>query len=155
MIRFLERSILAVLFSILISGCVSDKEDPVWSLQPGDPLPEFYVETNGGSMISTDSFRGAKSVIVFFDTECPDCQAALPQIQEAYDNATASGENVRYLCISREESAEKIQKYWEENHLTLPYSAQTNRSVYNLFASSIIPRVYISNENLIIQKVYE
>lgn len=139
---------------LLFSGCVSDKEEPVWSLVPGDKLPDFAVEVNG-AIVTTESLRGSKSVIVLFDTECPDCRAALPDIQKAYDEAIAEGENIRYLCISREEGEDEISRYWKENNLTLPFSAQTSRTVYNLFASSIIPRVYISDENLIIQKVYE
>lgn len=34
--------------------------------------------------------------------------------------------------------------------ITLPYSAQTDRTVYSLFASSIIPRIYIVSPSLVI-----
>ncbi len=150
----MKSSVLSLLLMLLLTGCVSDKEEPVWSLQPGDELPEFTVEVNG-TPISTGMLRGCRSVIIFFNTNCKDCHAALPKIQEAYDKAVASDEDVRYLCIAREEGEEEIREYWRRHDLTLPYAAQTGRTVYNMFATSGIPRVYISNENLIIEKVYE
>lgn len=151
--NFVLLTLLLLLLPLLCS-CISDNEEQAWSLQPGDPLPEFAVELNG-IMISTDMLRGSKAVIVFFNTGCSDCRDALPKIQDAYDLAMSSGENVRYICISREEGEDAISRYWQENGLTLPYSAQTGRTVYNMFADSGIPRVYIANENLIIEKVYE
>lgn len=145
--------ILIIALIPLMGGCVKEDE-AIWSLQPGDALPQFSVQVEGKT-VTTESLRGKKSVIVFFDTNCKDCRAALPQIQAAYDEALKTDEAVTYLCISREEPSWEIQQYWQENNLTLPFSAQTDRKVYNLFASSIIPRIYVSNANLIIEKVYE
>lgn len=58
------------------------------------------------------------------------------------------------VCISREESSAEIVRYWDENHLTLPYSAQENRTVYYLFAKSGIPRVYVIDKELVIRSVF-
>lgn len=58
------------------------------------------------------------------------------------------------VCISREESSAEIVRYWDENHLTLPYSAQENRTVYYQFAKSGIPRVYVIDKELVIRSVF-
>lgn len=67
---------------------------------------------------------------------------------------TDYGQRIRMVCISREESSAEIVRYWDENHLTLPYSAQENRTVYYQFAKSGIPRVYVIDKELVIRSVF-
>ncbi len=138
---------------IMAVGCVTEKDEPVWSLQPGDRLPEFSVVLNTGETVSTRSLEGKKSVIIFFTTVCPDCRRALPDYQRWYDEIQSAGEDVNFFCISRAEDDVTVRKYWEDNDLTMPYSAQPTRAIYDLFASSGVPRVYIAAPNLIITEV--
>ena len=56
--------------------------------------------------------------------------------------------------ISREQDKDEIQTYWQENNLTLPYSPQTSRETYSLFAQSRIPRIYISDRNGTIKTIF-
>ena len=153
--------LLTILISLIafipIGSCNTIYDDPeIVSLSPGDRLPEFSILCNDGEVLTTEMLRGKKSVIVFFDTSCPDCQKALPEIQKAYDeDMSRQPDGVRYICISRNEDAESVNKYWSDHSYTLPYSAQTSADVYNLFANIGIPRIYISNSALIIEKVYE
>lgn len=58
------------------------------------------------------------------------------------------------LCISRNENAEDIESYWTKNSLTLPYSPQTNNNLYNSFAYSNIPQIYISDSTCTIKAIY-
>ena len=147
---FLSKAIIAVL-PLLSVACINDNDEPAWSLTSGERLPQFTITMNDGSTLTTDDLSGQTSVIVLFSTSCSDCRAALPDIQAAYDGW---GNEVKFICISREESAPAIEAYWEENHYTLPYSAQTTRKIYSLFATSGIPRIYVAGEDLIIQEVY-
>ena len=91
--------------------------------------------------------------LVFFHTGCPDCQQELPVIQQLYDLYRAN-DSVAIYCISREEAAEEIEAYWQAHGLTLPYSAQESRSVYNLFSGQGIPRVYVSDKSLQVYSTY-
>lgn len=148
--------ILSLIAFIPLGSCNKIYDPDIVTLHPGDKLPEFSVICNNGKTLSTEMLRGKKSVIVFFDTSCPDCRKALPEIQKAYDEDMLSRpDEIRYICISRNEGAESVQKYWDENDYTLPYSAQTTADVYYLFANIGIPRIYVSNSDLIIEKVYE
>jgi thiol-disulfide isomerase/thioredoxin len=94
--------------------------------------------------VTSASLRGKRSVIVFFNTGCPDCQEELPVVQELYD-AVKGDANIELVCISREEGEESIRAYWQANGLTLPYSPQEDAAVFRLFASHTIPRIYIAN----------
>lgn len=150
---FLE--ILVGLVMVALTGCINEREEPVWSLQVGDRLPEFEVVLNNGDQVTTESLRDSESVIVFFNTSCGDCRRELPEIQKLYDECLLQNRSVRFICISREEGAASVAKFWDENHLTMPYSAQPDRRIYNLFASSGIPRIYEADKDLMIIKVSE
>lgn len=150
---FLE--ILVGLVMVALTGCINEREEPVWSLQVGDRLPEFEVVLNNGDQVTTESLRDSESVIVFFNTSCGDCRRELPEIQKLYDECLLQNRLVRFICISREEGAASVAKFWDENHLTMPYSAQPDRRIYNLFASSGIPRIYEADKDLMIIKVNE
>ena len=143
--------ILAVLV-LAVSACIRDKIPEGAELGPGDRLPEFSVILDDGSVVSTGDLSGKVSVIVFFHTGCPDCQAELPVIQRIHDEFSPEA---AVLCISREEDAADIAEYWAGNGLTLPYSAQKDRTVYSLFASEGVPRVYVSSGGLIIHSIYD
>ncbi|MDE6026701.1 MAG: TlpA family protein disulfide reductase [Muribaculaceae bacterium] len=135
---------------LLLSSCISDDEPEVRSLVPGDRCPEFAIMMNDGAMLTSSDLQGDESIIVFFNTACGDCRKELPVIQEAYDNILSRNLTVKLICISRAENAQSVGRYWKENGLTLPYSAQDDTRIYNLFASSIIPRIYILSSDLVI-----
>ena len=107
---------------------------------------------NDGEVVTEDSLTGNVSVLMFFHTSCPDCQQALPRVQEIYNEYSSKG--VNFALVSRECGKDEIEAYWRENCLDLPYSAQDDRKVYNMFATSRIPRIYISDENGTIRYIF-
>lgn len=116
----------------------------------GDHVPTFTVNVVAGDRLTTfssDNLKG-ETVIVFFHTTCPDCQRDLP-ILDCYYQEHKDDEDFQMVAISRAENAESVAAYWKANGLSLPYSAQTDRSVYELFATSIIPRVYYCSQGII------
>ena len=141
--------ILTFIYSFI--GCI--KENPQASdLKVGDMIPEFSVMMNDGTAVSDQSLIGNVSFIMFFHTTCPDCQQTLPVIQEIYDIYAQKG--VRFALVSRDECSEEIESYWTEHSFNMPYSAQKDRKVYNKFASSRIPRVYICDKDGIIRYIF-
>jgi peroxiredoxin len=144
---------LLVLFSLLavMTGCINE-DVKTGNVSVGDALPEFEVVMNDGSVVSDASLKGSVSVVMFFHISCPDCQQALPVVQTIYDEYLAKG--VKFALVSRECSNDEIMSFWKEKGLNLPYSAQNDRTVYSLFASSRIPRIYISDENGTVRYIF-
>ena len=118
----------------------------------GDKLPDFEVVMSDGSVVSNESLKGNISLVMFFHTSCPDCQQALPRVQYIYNEYLQKG--VSFALIGRECGKAEIEAYWSENGLNMPYSAQNDRGVYNIFASSRIPRIYISDENGTVRYIF-
>lgn len=130
----------------LLASCIKEKTSGN-DLKPGDRLPEFSVTMSDGSLVTDKDLGEGVSCIVFFYTGCPDCQKVLPEIQKIYDEYSAHG--VSFALISREETYDTVLPYWQKNGFTMPFSAQSDRSVYELFAMTRVPRVYMVKDGII------
>lgn len=141
-----------LLGSIWLISCLGDEgEEGTVNLKAGDAVPAFSVIMDNGRAVTDELLKGTVSLIVFFNTGCPDCREELPVLQKIYEEY---GPKINMVCISREEGTHDIAEYWKDNHFTLPYSAQENRAVYYMFAKSGIPRVYIVDKTLVIRNVF-
>ena len=135
----------------MLTGCIKERQTGA-DLKVGDMLPEFEVVMNDGSVVNDDMLKESVSVVMFFHTSCPDCQQVLPEMQKVYDEYASRG--VKFSLISREESMTSIYTFWDEKGLGMPYSAQNDRKVYELFAYERIPRVYICEKGGIIRYLF-
>ena len=140
-----------LLFVLVAFSCIKEKPAEA-DLAVGDAIPDFEVTMNDGSIVTGQKLRETPSCIVFFHTSCPDCQQVLPVIQQLYDKYASKG--VSFALISREDEDPAVSAYWTENSFTLPYSAQSTREIYNLFAQTRVPRVYISEKGGLIKAIY-
>ena len=136
-----------ILLLSLFAGCVVDSsEEPSESVERvkvGDRLPSFSVAVIDGAgsyTFSSDALTGP-TVIVFFNTSCSDCQRELPVLNDYYLRHR-SDPGFQMVAIAREETEESILAFWQDHGLSIPYSPQSDRQVYNLFATVTIPRVY-------------
>ncbi len=143
-------------FLSLVSSCVNEKEDA--EMQPdvvevGDVLPEFTVMMSDGRTVESGSLHGQPSFVLFFNTACGDCRRELPLVQQMYERYGVDG-RMFFMAVSREQDAASVGAYWAENGLTIPFSAQTDRTVYHLFAYSSIPRIYIVDASRVVRAVF-
>lgn len=145
-----------MLLCLLLTGCssIEDDETKEW-VAVGDRVPLFSVEMvkdGERSTFSTAQLTG-ETVIVFFNTTCPDCQRDLPKLNQYYLKHKVD-EGFQMVAISREEGEEDVAAYWKDNGLQIPYSAQNDRRIYELFASSVIPRIYFVSAQGIVTRVF-
>ena len=140
--------------SVVLSGCVlGDRGEPDGAnIQVGDALPDFRVTLNDGTEITTQSLAGKVSLILFIDVTCSNCMQQIPAVENAYQ-AYKDNADVVIFAVSREQGADVVAKYWADNRLTMPYSAQDSRYIYSLFARSRIPRIYISDRSGVVQYI--
>lgn len=145
------KHIFTIFCCVILLGCVKDGSSR-YELQIGDCLPDFEAFMNDGTFISTESLKGSVSVVVFFHSSCHDCQQTLPVIQEVYDKYLS--QKVNFILISRSQSVDEVSAYFTDNCLTMPYSAQNDRTIYEKFAKSGIPRIYVNDKYCIIRHTY-
>ncbi|MCD8313310.1 MAG: redoxin domain-containing protein [Bacteroidales bacterium] len=171
------RFILVAVLSLSLAGCVKDRYDRGNIVVVGDRLPEFSVTMSDGTTVSTSDLAGSVSLIMFFDVTCGDCQNTLPGVNRLYlelgvgsdddyfsdssgsedgsNDGVVSGGQVRFVLISRAQDYETVSQYWTECGYSVPFSAQPDRSVYNLFATNIVPRIYISDPTLTVRYTFD
>ena len=142
----MKKVALLIAMTAMLFSCIKDKQTGN-DLVVGSRIPDFTVVMNDGSILSSESLRNGVSCIVFFYTGCPDCQKTLPAVQRMFEEYSVQG--VSFALISREETDETISPYWQSNGYTMPYSAQSDRKVYELFAQTRVPRVYICKDGVI------
>lgn len=130
-----------------VSCIYDDSSEEEFELKVGDRIPDFTVKMTDGTEVTGASLRNGVSLIMFFHTDCPDCQGTLPSVQRIYDEFLDEG--VSFALISRSQLKKDIQPYWDKQGYTMPYSPQEDRAVYNLFATSRVPRVYICKDGVI------
>jgi peroxiredoxin len=147
----MKRVLASISALICLCGCIKEKNNG-HEITIGDRIPDFEVVMTDGIKISDESLAGNVSCIMFFHTSCPDCRQTLPVIQDIYDIYTKKG--VKFVLISREQGQKEIETFWTENRLTMPFSPQTSRKVYNIFAQTRIPRIYISEKSGIVMKIF-
>ena len=130
----------------IFTSCIKERQTGA-DLAVGDRIPDMTLSMSDGTSLTGSQLREGVSCIVFFTTVCPDCRQTLPHVQRIYDEYSLKG--VRFALISREESAETIASYWFAQGFTMPYSAQRDRRIYELFAKTRVPRVYICRQGII------
>lgn len=141
---------IAILAAFLLNACITDDPDSDRALAVGDALPEFSATLSDGSVLNSADMGNHTLVVVLFNTSCSDCREELPQIQKFYEESGKNSGGIVTVVISREENAAAISEYWEENGLSVPWSAQTDRKIYSMFANTGIPRVYAACRGIII-----
>lgn len=137
------------------SSVVDNDDDVVERVKTGDHVPLFSVTVVDGDeeySFSTSQLTG-ETVIVFFNTWCSDCQRELPKLNQYYLQHK-NDKGFQMVAISRGEGKELVADFWQANNLQIPYSAQEDRRIYDLFASSVIPRVYFCSKEGIVTRVF-
>ena len=143
--------IVSLLATTGCSSVIDDDKGVTERVRVGDHVPQFtasVVDDTGRHSFSTEQLTG-ETIIVFFNTWCGDCQRELPLLNDYYlQQSEKSG--FQMIAISRAEGEESVAAFWKEKGLQIPYSAQNDRRIYDLFASSIIPRIYfVSPEGVV------
>lgn len=139
----------------MLTSCLGNLDDTVMSendvVKVGQQVPSFVVSISDGTTFDSSQMGRKPVCIVFFNTSCSDCRKELPIVQQIYEEFS---DTIQFVCISRAEDRKSIQAFWTQNKLTLPYSVQTDRKIYNLFALSSIPRLYIIDSLGTIKNAY-
>ena len=143
----MKTRLMVILLSLISAvSCVFDDPETNFELKVGDPVPNFTVLLSDGTSVSSSEMNDGVALIMFFHTGCKDCQNTLPEVQKIYDEYK---DRVSVLLVSREQAYDEVQAYWLEKGYTLPYSPQQDRVIYNLFATSRVPRVYVCKDGKI------
>ena len=100
--------------------------------QPDMQTYDFTVENIKGESVKLSSMQGKPTVVGFWATWCPPCQAEAPAVQELYERY---GDRVNFMMIDatdgQRETAEMAKEWIDQGGYTYPVYLDTN----NMMAS--------------------
>jgi peroxiredoxin len=148
----------SLLFLAFISTCLSCLKDEghipykvINYVEAGDPVPSFTASGDKGDTFHSSGFAGKRSLLVLFVSSCGDCQKVLPVLNREIWPQIKDDAHCQLIMISRDEPAQEVAKYWLDNKYTMPFYLDPGRKVFSLFANSAVPRLYLINEEGIIE----
>lgn len=108
----------------------------------GDVAPDFTVTMLDGRVIKLSELRGNVVMVCFWATWCPPCRQELAHLQEGVIDVFA-GEKFVVLPISRGEERKVVEKFITDNGYKFGVGLDSDRAIYDLYASNYIPRTFI------------
>lgn len=132
--------------ALCVVSCAKETGTDGEHISVGETIPEFTVTTLDGASTGSATLLGKPSIIVFFDTTCPDCQRQIPEIEAVWGELEGS---IEAIAIAREQGPDPVRNYWCENGFTMPVAAPGNRETFNLFdrgSRSGVPQVYVTDK---------
>jgi peroxiredoxin len=121
---------------------VRERREAADLLKIGDASPDFSITIDDGTTFDIAALRGKVVVVNFFATWCGPCLAELPHVQRLWDQHK-SHDDFALLVIGREETAETLSKFKQEQGYSFPMAADPDRKVYAQFAEQYIPRTFV------------
>ena len=152
------RKVIITLAALSAVSCLKETGTDGKHVGVGEVIPAFIVTTLDGTTTGSDALLGKPSVIVFFDTTCPDCQRQLPEIEAVWRELEGS---INAVAIAREQGPDPVRDYWSGNGLTkfsletsglfLDYSKNlVTEETFNLFdrgSKSGVPQVFVTDKD--------
>lgn len=115
-------------------------------MKKGTIVPEFVLPTLDGELFRLSDQKGKIVFINFFALTCPICLKELPELEKQVWQKYKDRDDIVILTIGREVPVEKLIEFRDKKGYTFPIAADTNRTIYAMFAEKYIPR------NIIIDK---
>jgi len=102
-------------------------------LAPGDPAPDFTLESDTGDRVSLADLRGRKVIVYFYPAAMtPGCTTQACEFSETLDSLRDAGYEV--LGISKDAPA-KLAKFRERDALTLALLSDTDLGVHRSYGA--------------------
>ncbi|NDV66164.1 TlpA disulfide reductase family protein [Bacteroides sp. 224] len=149
--------ILSFLVSCLLISCITDDKEipdnPVDPIVAGDIIPDFKIEEQDGTVLSSDDFAGKRSLFVFFNTWCGDCKRELPGLELAYKELQEDSD-FKMAAIARSEDQKATDEYWTTNGYTMTKYHDSNKKIFFAFGGTRVPTLYIIDKDKKVRAVY-
>lgn len=127
-----------------LAGC----EDEV----PKEAAPDFTIEQFEGGSFSLSEHKGRPVVVNFFASWCIPCKAESSALDKVYQESKIN--NVAFIGISIQDTAEKAKAFVKENGITFPTGLDEDGSIKESFGVYGVPVTYFIDKNGIINYIH-
>jgi peroxiredoxin len=119
----------------------------------GAPAPSFSLADLDGAMVSLESLRGNKVVLVeFWATWCPPCRMVLATLRRM--EQTLREENVEVLSVNQEETAEQVHQYVARDGTPFRVVLDPDGAVARRYGVTSLPTMVLIDKQGIIRWIH-
>lgn len=134
--------IVLVLVLFWLTACGDDGMQKT-RVKQGQQAPDFTCQTISGEDFSLIAEKGNVILINFFATWCGPCMQEMPRLEKEIFQKFRNRSDFKLICIGREHNAEELEKFAEEEKLSLPIAPDPKREIYGKYAEGYIPRNFV------------
>lgn len=116
---------------------------PGWSVEVGEPMPDFSIRTMDGKEFSRATLVGKPLLLVFWNTWCPNCMRELPGIDRLAEKLGPRGLTVLAVNTGINDTERKSRAYWEKSRYRFPTGFDHDFEVGQAFRVRGVPTVYL------------
>lgn len=132
---------LIVLFAVVLLAPTAS-----WSLQKGTQFPELSGHNLNGDKISLSQFKGKPILLKIGTTWCPTCGQQSREITKLGN--FISDNNISYVEIFIQETADKVQNYFDNSDYLRPDSIILDQgNITRALNIYLIPRLILVDRN--------
>ncbi len=138
--------ILLVVLSVLMATVSSG-----WSVEIGDPLPDFSIQTFEGSRSSRVTLEGKPLLLIFWNTWCPYCMEELPKINRVSEKLGPTGLAVLAINTGINDSENKARAYWKKQEYVFPSGFDHDFEITTAFRVRGVPTIFLVDSKGIVR----
>jgi len=122
------------------------------SIEVGKPPPEFSLNDLSNNIVSLNSFRGQKVVLLdFWATWCGPCRMAMPGLQDLKDKFKDRG--LEILSINEGEGIDQVRSFIVQKKYSFQVLLDSDGGVGAKFGVRGIPTTVLIDKKGIIQRI--
>lgn len=124
---------------------------PSWSVEVGEPLPDFVVQTFDGNSTSRATLEGKPALLVFWNTWCPNCMRELPEVNRLAQEYGPKGLEVLAINTAINDSEQKARAYWKKHGYGFPVGYDYDFEIVQTFGVRGVPTIFLVDSKGIVR----
>jgi len=106
--------------------------------------PDFLLKDLDGTTIRLHDLRGKVVLLNFWATWCPTCRFEMPSMEALHKEFSSQG--LAVLAVALRESAEDVQSFYKEHHLSFTALLDHNAAASELYQTWSLPTTFLINK---------
>ncbi|WP_080874552.1 TlpA family protein disulfide reductase [Oceanobacillus timonensis] len=121
-------------------------------IEPGEPAPDFELETLEGESFRLSDLQGQKVILNFWYSWCPPCIEEMPEIQDFYEDYQDEVEVVAVNMTQHENQLSDVGDFIDENEHTFTVPLDKDNSLSEPYVVYAAPTTYFIGTDGTIQQ---
>ena len=106
--------------------------------------PDFLLKDLDGNTIRLRDLRGKVVLLNFWATWCPTCRFEMPSMEALHKEFSSQG--LAVLAVALRESADDVQSFYKEHHLSFTALLDHNGDASELYQTWSLPTTFLINK---------